>query len=230
MAVGDYLSVLSHGLLVTDAAGPACDYPDEGDVRLGISYADGSMTGTLVTASCDYPDESDVRLGVEYGFGTLTGTLGAGGDPDPDPEGYSPADVLRHLLAGLGLGTLPSAAGDWPIHTAAKPDAPDNLMVTVDTTGFKDGRSQISGESFEHYGVQILIRGADHNTAFRKARAVETALDESIRMTSVTIGSVTYKVSNASRLGPALALGREVPASKRHLFSINVKMAIRCEH
>jgi hypothetical protein len=63
---------------------PQPDYPAVGNVRLGIVYANGTMTGTLVV-----PSPSDVRQGVHYGAGgtEFTGTLivGGGGLPQPGP-------------------------------------------------------------------------------------------------------------------------------------------------
>jgi hypothetical protein len=61
MAAGDTLSVLSHGLIVTGGGG-VCDYPDESDVRLGVVYGDGLLTGTYGHE----PDGDAARL-VRFG-------------------------------------------------------------------------------------------------------------------------------------------------------------------
>lgn len=54
---------------------PVVDYPDPTDVRLGVIYADGTLTGTLVL-----PAESVVLIGQEYGAdGEFVGTFSPGG-------------------------------------------------------------------------------------------------------------------------------------------------------
>lgn len=198
MADGDYLSVLSHGLLVT--GGGSCDYPAASDVRYGVVYASGALTGTLVVSAP------------------------AGG---AGPLLHSPADILRWLLVQLGLGTDPGNAGSWPVYCSSEPHAPDNCITTYDTEQRGDGRSQISGEMFQHYGVQIRIRSVDHPTGYVKANALANALDQSVYQEVVTVSGTRYLIHAVSRSSAVLPLGKEVPASKRSLFTINLLVSLR---
>ena len=72
---------------------------------------------------------------------------------------HSPADVLRYALIDLGVGTLPTDNGDWPIQVAAQSDTPDETLTIYDTLGIDDGRHMGDGERFEHHGIQIRVRG-----------------------------------------------------------------------
>lgn len=71
MAVGNLVAIVSHGLF-TSGGGGTCDYPDEADVRSGVEYDFGAMTGTVVL-----PSEANVRDGIGYGAGgtEYTGTF-----------------------------------------------------------------------------------------------------------------------------------------------------------
>jgi hypothetical protein len=70
----DGASVGAERTLSTGSSSP--DYPAEGDVRDGVAYDGGGLTGTL-----ELPAEADVKLGVGYGDGgtEFTGTLAGGG-------------------------------------------------------------------------------------------------------------------------------------------------------
>jgi len=139
---------------------------------------------------------------------------------------HSPADVIRWLLVSLSLGTDPENGLAWPIHVSSEPDAPDDLIVVYDTAGITNGRIQRSGETVEHKGVMVQVRGTDHPTAWAKAEAVNTALDESVRNSEVTIGSEVYVVYSVTRHSGPISLGRE-PSTNRFLFSINAVVALR---
>lgn len=206
-------------------SGGSCDYPDAGDVRDGVSYDSGNLVGTLTL-----PDEGDVRSGVDYGAagtefeGTLTFLFPG---PDPDPETYSPADITRYLIISLGLGSLPAAGqdnADWGAYENREPPSPDNVITTYDTAGPKDGRAQIDGSEFAHPGVQIRVRSTNPAVGYKKIIAVADALATQVRNTSLTIGSVTYKVRAVSRTGNVIDLGKDAPTSKRTVHVVNVKI------
>jgi hypothetical protein len=149
------------------------------------------------------------------------------------PLTHSPADVLRRLLISLGHGTAPSADGLWPIYTGTLPDSPDSALLITDTAGISQGRFQNDGETQESHGIQILVRDGKSTDGFEKARAVGVALDESIRLNSVTLadntgtGNSTYLVYMAGTRSGPFAIGQEKPGSKRHLFTINALMKLR---
>ncbi len=140
---------------------------------------------------------------------------------------HSPADIVRYLLIDKSLGTLPSDGGSWPIFADGEPDAPDSVITVYNMAGRLGGRTQVDGEQQEHPGIQIRIRDPDSRGGGTKARAIAIALDESIRLDNVTIGDNVYKVYAISRIGSVLSLGKEVPSSKRNLFTINAVVALR---
>lgn len=134
---------------------------------------------------------------------------------------HSPAEIVRNLLVNLGAGTLPSAGGSWPISADQRLDTPDNAMTINDTDGRKDGRSMPTGEVFEHPGIQIEVRAATRGAGFLKAKAVATLLDEGVFNDTITVSGKSYTITNVSRSGGVISIGKESPTSKRYLFTIN---------
>lgn len=119
MAIGSLVGIVSHGLFAP--AGGSCDYPADTDVRDGVVYADGLLTGNVVL-----PAEADVVVGVEYGAngteyeGTFTCTV----PPSPDVAGDQPFAAILNLLVSrvaLALGTTTT----W-----VRPVASDSYTVT----------------------------------------------------------------------------------------------------
>ena len=140
---------------------------------------------------------------------------------------HSPADVIRYLLVSLGLGTQPSARGSWPIYVANEPDSPDSVITVQGTSGRQGGRLQVNGEIQEHQGIQIRVRDANHEDGYAKADTIKEVIDKSIRLNEVTIGSSVYLVWSVSRVGGIIELGKDVPDSKRDLFTLNAVVSLR---
>lgn len=145
---------------------------------------------------------------------------------------HSPSQILQQLLINLGEGTDPSDGSDWPIFYANEPDNPDDIVVTIDTAGRKDGRSMIGGEVFEHKGVNILVRSATHVVGFPKIDTIAKALDANVLNSVVTlqaiIGSSTaqYIIHSISR-DSTRSLGKGPTPSNRNFFDLNVLASIR---
>src|SRR5688572_13398595 len=93
---------------------------------------------------------------------------------------HSPGEVVAYLLVELGLGATPTnppaSPATWPVYAEGEPDTPDNCITVYTTAGRSDGRSMIDGELFEHYGVQIRIRGRTQTDGWQKASAVRKAI------------------------------------------------------
>lgn len=140
---------------------------------------------------------------------------------------HSPADIVRRALVTLGLGTLPTASGSWPIAVSQEPDTPDEAITLYDTSGRIDGRTHVDGEIQEFPGLQVRVRSANPVTGYTKAQAIAVALDQSIRLTNVTIGANVYKIYAITRTGTVNAIGKEIETSKRNLFTINAVASIR---
>lgn len=139
---------------------------------------------------------------------------------------HSPADVLRRLLVTLSHGTLPSAAGSWPISVAQEPDDPDDDMTLYDEVGRKDGRAMASGEVYEHHGVQLQLRAAKFTEGYAKVSSVVGALDQDAEGAGVTVDASSYVVYAVSRPGTVNYLGHE-PESRRHVWTVSLLASIR---
>lgn len=133
---------------------------------------------------------------------------------------HQPADVVRWLLIGLGVGTDPDDEDDWPIYAVNEPDLPDDSITAYSTEGQSDGRLHRGGETQEHYGVQLMVRGADDRKAWVVVNAVIQAMEENASNSIVDVGESQYVVHAATRRSGPIPLGRE-PASNRFLFSLN---------
>lgn len=146
---------------------------------------------------------------------------------------HSPAQIIRDLLVDLGLGVLPSAGGNWPLFVTSIPDSPDSIITITDTLGTSDGRIQPTGEAAEHPGFQVAVRDSNHQDGWEKANAIRVALSETVASNSVSItdnvgtGTSEYVVFAVTKIGGIIVLGKELPTSKRHLFTINATVALR---
>jgi|WetSurMetagenome_2_1015567.scaffolds.fasta_scaffold586091_2 hypothetical protein len=142
---------------------------------------------------------------------------------------HSPADVVRWLMIDLSLGTDPAGTGtsdSWPIHASSEPDYPDNLITIYDTAGVQQGRIQNTGETVEHRGIMVQVRGTDHATAWGKMDAIKVALDESVHNSLVIVDSSQYTVYAVTKQSGPLSLGRE-QNTNRFLFTLNAIVALQ---
>ena len=137
---------------------------------------------------------------------------------------HSPADITRYLLVQLGLGSLASS-GSWPTTVSQEPDTPDNHLALWDIVGRIDGRYQTSGEVAEHYGVKIGVRAISHVIGAARALLIADSLAPLANI-GVPIGSHLYVIQAVTRTGGIIYAGTE-PNSFRHLFTINLLVALR---
>lgn len=141
---------------------------------------------------------------------------------------HSPADILREVMvATLSLGTDPDDGDVWPVYASSEPDSPDNCITVFDTEGVKTGRLMVGGEVTEHHGIQIRVRSVDFPTGYAKARAIAVSLDEELYYDPVTMESSIYNVRCFNRTSGVLSLGKDVPNTKRNLFTINGLLSVR---
>lgn len=140
---------------------------------------------------------------------------------------HSPSEIIQNLMVDLGLGVLPSVGGNWPIYRSGLPDAPANTIGVIRTAGRLQGRRHPTGETIEHYGIQITVRGATPTIGDTKVRAIADSFDTNVLRDSVTIGSDVYVVQAITRASGPIELGDESPESKRQLFTLNITASIR---
>jgi len=165
---------------------------------------------------------------------TLKGRSGlcndAGGDGVEGEEvglNHSAADVLCQALVDNATLIYPDeSTSSWQCFVDGMPSMPDEAVVLTDEDGHDDGRSMLDGELFYHYGVQMILRGRDHRSGYKKADAVRQALAAIYRQT-VTVEGDEYRLHCVAHIGQVLALGKDVPNSKRSMFSLNMSVAYR---
>ena len=141
----------------------------------------------------------------------------------------SPADILRWLLIDMGLGSEPAIPQvlPWPVFATNEPDEPENCLTCFDTEGQPDGRTQPDGEYQQHYGIQIRCRSGNHPTGYQQLQAIAIALDQTVNMATVLITPASYVVWVVDRRGDVIPIGKDVPKTKRSIFTVNVVAAIR---
>ncbi len=142
---------------------------------------------------------------------------------------HRPADIIRYMMIGKGLGTDPPASGvygAWPIFCSSEPDAPDSVITTYDTTPQSDGRSMIDGEYYQHYGIQIRIRDLRSDSGWAKAAEIFRQFAENTYNVHLAIGSNTYKVCAMNSKGGIIQLAKEFPTDELNIFTINYISAL----
>lgn len=152
----------------------------------------------------------------------------------PGEMQHSPAYVIWQALVDEGFGVDPETDenGRWPIFDNHHPDDPDDLIKISDTTGRDFGHTQVDGEVQELDGIQVMVRSADKDEGWRKARQIARYLDQ-LNQKRVTLeqigtaGNADYVIHAVSRIGGIPFLGTEEPTSKRFLFSFNCLCSIR---
>lgn len=142
---------------------------------------------------------------------------------------HSPADVIARMLIAMGYGVMPTTPPtSWSIHVGNEPAAPDNAITVYNTSDQGDGRSQITGERWQHYGFQIRVRSASQPVGYVKAQAIAVALDEDVYQEQVTVAGSTYLIHSINRTSEVLHLGRE-KVSDRDIFTINGLCCLRLQ-
>lgn len=140
---------------------------------------------------------------------------------------HSPADIAGQTLVDLSIGTNGGATprGLWPVYVTSEAAEPDNAIFVTDTSPQDDGRSMVSGERWEHFGIQVKIRATTAKVGYTKAKTIQKAMDESIYGHLVNLDSSKYRVEcfTKTRL---LKLGKETPNSIRSLFTVNALVSI----
>lgn len=128
---------------------------------------------------------------------------------------YSPAQVTRAFLVGVGLGGYPQTMGAaiWPIYVANLPYDVDNAVVIHNTVGLIDGRIMRTGEVTEHPGIQLKVRSTDYEIGWAQAKAMTVAMDAALRA-QVLMKDLSYRyVQNFNRKSNILELDEEIQSS-----------------
>lgn len=121
--------------------------------------------------------------------------------------------------------------GSWPIFIDQEPDVPDNVITIYGTLGKDDGRTQIDGELQEHHGIQIRVRSLT-KLGFKVATSLAVACDQlvdmGVQVSTPELGTNNYIVQSINRTGNGvLSLGKEMPPTRRNLYTINALINVR---
>lgn len=145
---------------------------------------------------------------------------------------HSPADIIRAVLINRGLGSDPdlSPVQSWPVYTGGEPNSPDNVITTFGTVGIDHGREMVNGEVLGPYGFQIRVRADSYQQGRDKIETIWEGLSElsgGVYNLTVNLSGDSYLVACIVRFGDILELGKEVPNSKRSLFTFNALINYR---
>lgn len=142
---------------------------------------------------------------------------------------HSPAYIIARYLIGQTLLSDPTVSGAWPVYVGVLPDGDktvDDIAMSMDTAGLKDGRLMNTGKNIIHEGVQLMVRAEAYNTGYEKTRALATAL-EGVDGNQITIGTSTYQIDNVSQTSSVMVLGQEEGTKRRELFSVNFLITLK---
>lgn len=95
----------------------------------------------------------------------------------------------------------------WKFSNERLPTDGDQFVAVRPGTDVTDGTIQKTGETVIHYGVQILVRARDSDTAFRKASAIVQYIQQ--KRDAVTVNGKTFRVVGWSLTTPPSHLTTE---------------------
>lgn len=142
---------------------------------------------------------------------------------------HTTAQIIQYLFMNLGIGTDAelSPQQSWPIYASGEPDTPDEVLTIYNTSNQQDGRSQIDGEMYQHYGFQVRVRSTSPTQAAIKALDIANQMAEVVNTNVVSIDSANYVVEAISQKTGVLDGGKEIPTSDRNFCTINAIASIR---
>ena len=139
----------------------------------------------------------------------------------------SPSEMLAGIIAIQSYGGDPAAY--WRVFRSHLPTAPDEAIGVWDITGEIDGRDLASGETFDHPGFHIQVRGPeDFDSGFNKIRDVARIIDR-IQRFEVAKDGVFGIISAATRRTSVIPIGFDDTARRRQ-FTFSGVLAARESH
>lgn len=146
---------------------------------------------------------------------------------------HTPAEIIAQMMDDLGLADLEdTGTGDpltgWTVFPLHLPENPEQAILVKDTAGRLHGRSQPTGVTGEHYGIQLLVRSSeDVSTPYIKLKHVLEYFDTEVKRETVSLadGVVTrvYRVNAITRISTAIPAGND---GRRFFFSGNFLASI----
>ena len=84
----------------------------------------------------------------------------------------------------------------------------------------------LDGELWQHWGFQVRVRAKDHPVGTAKVAAIRKCLAEQVYHNQVSLGSSRYLVWCVAKISAPMWINKDVPGSKRSIFTLNALAAI----
>lgn len=147
---------------------------------------------------------------------------------------HTPAEIVAQLIADLGLADVQGtgtgvAPTGWTVFALHFPEDPEQAIFVKDTAGRLHGRSQPTGVTGEHYGIQVLARSSEDPAAsYRRVKLLLEYFDTQVKRDEVILvdqNSIarTYRVNAITRTSPAIPAGSD---GRRYFYSGNAVASI----
>lgn len=161
----------------------------------------------------------------------VPGNLGSqNSDLVEETASVTPAQIVRSCLMDWGIVSYP---GQQPLvllcYAFSMPDAANEAVCVIDTSGVSFGKGMRSGKINIHPGVQIIVRHRDEVLGYLKMNEIKDGLDSHFPIaTQVPEDGSVHRIANIRRTSPIITLGEEV-GKRRYLWSLNAVVAFEYE-
>jgi len=136
----------------------------------------------------------------------------------------TPAKVIKEYLITNNYFDAPALAAVWPLYTGHLPDENKDSACLYDSPGLLDGTVLSTGETIEHFGIQLHIRSKEYDDGWLKANEVVVFL-ETVFSQEVEIDSVSYRIENVYRTSSVNYIGTD--EKRRFEFSVNFRTDVK---
>jgi len=143
---------------------------------------------------------------------------------------HSPSEIVLQFLIDLGWATEPDHEDDWPGFFSVDGEdsldhdkLPDNAIFVADTQGVLSGSDMETGDSVEHFGIQIRVRNKRYQDAHLRSAKIEAAIDRA-KKAAVTLGETNYQIDAITRTTGTGPIGRD--SQQRSNYVLNAKVSI----
>lgn len=139
-----------------------------------------------------------------------------------------PSKILASALIAEGIGYFPNTVKTrFTLTDSMMPgnkEANDRWITVTDTGADDEGRYMVGGDREAKDTVQIWVRAEDRSTAYLKARAVETYLNQ-VKNDAVVFNGHTYTFVSATITVHASFIGQD-EINLRQNYSVNARLTI----
>lgn len=137
----------------------------------------------------------------------------------------SPAEVIHQWLLNEALIEGPTGT-TWPGFVNNADERKSDMVVVLDTAGRIQGKTHASGETQEHYGIQLQVASESQADGYSKISEIFAEVDALARA-SVTISGSTFIVDAITPTSTIIRIGKEQPEDYLYLFTANFVVSIK---